>query len=101
MPLPQGLLHAFQRVLGLCQLALEFGALGDFLLQGIVDLRQVIGRRLDAVFEFFGFLQRLGHVASLQVRGDFLLEHRMDHAEFSRRLLHRVLNGGILVQRAL
>ena len=94
-------LHLVQRGLRRRQLALQLSARADFLLQYLVDLRQIVGGGLNPAFKFVGFLQRLSDLAGLHMIRNFLLEHRVDHAQFSCGLLDRVLNGFILIKRTL
>ena len=64
-------------------------------------MREIVGRRLDLAFEFAGFLKGLSHISRLNMFGDFLLEHLVDHKQLDAGLLHGFLDGFVLVKRAL
>ena len=46
-------------------------------------------------------LQRLRRIAALRSLGKFLLEHRVDHEQLVRRLLDRILDMLVLIERTL
>ena len=57
--------------LGYRQLALQVSTRTDFAFQGLIDLGQIVGRRLNSIFKFSGSLDCLSDFTGLNMIRNF------------------------------